>query len=164
MESTYLESIYTHIKAIKSAGSLERLIEIITQDLPAAVGAKYCSLFIKNQASGELELRAHNHQDIGEDPFIHIVNHDKSIMNLTISRNTSLLIKNIEEEMGFHNKDKYSTKSFMCLLIKDDNEIEGVLNLADKTPPGFIREDMLFSTIIAEFIGSYLKRYGITSV
>jgi putative methionine-R-sulfoxide reductase with GAF domain len=163
MESSYLEGIYTHVKAIKSAGSLERLIEIITQDLPTAIGAKYCSLFIKNQSSGELELRAHNHQDIGEDPFIHIVNHDKSIMNLTISRNTSLLIRNIEEEMGFHNKDKYSTKSFMCLLIRDENEIEGVLNLADKTPTGFTREDMLFSTIIAEFIGGYLKRYGIAS-
>ena len=164
MESTYLENIYTHIKTIKSAGSLEKLIEIITQELPAAVGAKYCSLFIKNQSSGELELRAHNHQDIGEDPFIHITNHDKSIMNLAISRNTSLLISNIEEEMGFHNKDKYSTKSFMSLLIKDENEIEGVLNLADKTPTGFTREDMLFSSIIAEFIGSFLKRYGIASV
>jgi len=164
MEGAYLESVYTHIKAIKAARTIETLIEIVTQELPAAVGAKYCSLFIKNQSSGELELRAHNHQDIGDDPFIHVDNHDKSIMNLTISRNTSLLIKNIEEEIGFHNKDKYSTKSFMCLLIKDDNEIEGVLNLADKAPGGFSREDMLFSTIIAEFIGSYLKRYGIASV
>ncbi len=164
MEGAYLENIYTHIKAIKAARTVETLIEIVTHELPAAVGAKYCSLFIKNHSSGELELRAHNHQDIGDDPFIHVDNHDKSIMNLTISRNTSLLIKNIEEEIGFHNKDKYSTKSFMCLLIKDDNEVEGVLNLADKTPGGFSREDMLFSTIIAEFIGSYLKRYGIASV
>lgn len=163
MESTYLDNIYKHIKAIKAAKSLETLIEIITQDLPSSIGAKYCSLFVKNQASGDLELRAHNHQDIGDDPFIHIANHDKSIMNLTITRDKSLLIRNIEEEIGLHNKDKYSTKSFMCLLIKDDNDIEGVLNLADKTPEGFSREDMIFASIIAEFIGSYLKRYGIAS-
>jgi len=164
MEGTYLESIYNLIKSIKEASTLEGLIEIITQELPAAVGARYCSLFIKNHSSGELELRAHNHQDIGEDPFIHVADHDKSIMNLTISRNSSLLIRNIEEEIGFHNKDKYSTKSFMCLLIKDDNEIEGVLNLADKAPEGFNREDMLFATIIAELIGSHLKRHGIASI
>jgi putative methionine-R-sulfoxide reductase with GAF domain len=164
MEGTYLENIYNLIKSIKEAQTLDALIEIITQELPAAVGARYCSLFIKNNSSGELELRAHNHQDIGEDPFIHVADHDKSIMNLTISRNTSLLIRNIEEEIGFHNKDKYTTKSFMCLLIKDDNEIEGVLNLADKAPEGFSREDMLFTTIIAELIGSHLKRHGIASV
>lgn len=164
MESSYLENIYALIKSIKTADSIESLMSIITQELPIAVGARYCSLFIKNPSSGELELKAHNHLDIGEDPFIHIKDNDKSIMNLAITRGTSLLIRDIEEEIGLHNKDKYSTKSFICLLIKDDNNIEGVLNLADKSPEGFSRQDMLFSTIIAEFAGSYLKRFGIATV
>jgi len=163
MEEINLDKIYNLIKSIKSAGSLESLLGIITQELPAAVGARYCSLFIKNPISGELELKAHNHQDIGDDPFIHVSDNDRSTMNLAISRGSSLLIKDIEQEIGYHNKDKYSTKSFMCLLIKDDNNIEGVLNLADKSPDGFTRQDMLFSTIISEIIGSYLKRFGIAN-
>ena len=39
-------------------------------------------------------------------------------MNLALARGSSLIIKDIEEEIGLQNKEKYSTKSFMCILIR----------------------------------------------
>jgi hypothetical protein len=44
-------------------------------------------------------------------------------MNLALARNNSLIIKDIEEEIGMQNKDKYKTKSFMCILIRQKEKL-----------------------------------------
>lgn len=85
-------------------------------------------------------------------------------MNLVISKNTSMMVRNIEEEIGMENKDKYSTKSFMCLLISLDEKVLGVLNLADKSPDGFSRADMLLASITTELLGGFLARHDLSAI
>lgn len=164
MESPDLEKLYDLARELKKAKTTKAVLDIVTDHLPRVIGARYCSLFIKNPVSNELELKAHNHQNIGEDPFIHVAEDQESIMNLVMSKNTSLLIRNIEEEIGVENKDKYSTKSFMCLLIACGDQVLGVLNLADKSPSGFSREDMLMASIITELLGGFLARYDLSTI
>jgi GAF domain-containing protein len=164
MERPDLEQLYDLAKELKKAKTIKAVLDIVADHLPKVLGARYCSLFIKNPMSCELELKAHNHQDIGDDPFIHIAEDQESIMNLVLSRNTSMLVRNIEEEIGIVNKDKYSTKSFMCLLISFEDRVLGVLNLADKSPSGFTREDMLMASIITELLGSFLARHDLSKI
>jgi hypothetical protein len=129
MESPDLEKLYDLAKELKKAKNAKTVLDIVSDHLPKVIGAKYCSFFIKNPSSSELELKAHNHQNIGDDPFIHVNENQESIMNLVISKNTSMMVRNIEEEIGIENKDKYSTKSFLCILISHEDKVLGVLNL-----------------------------------
>jgi len=158
MESSYLETLFEMAKQIGDADDLPAILEIVVNHLPKVLDAKYCSLFARNPSSGDLEIKAHNHPDIGEDPFISIGKERESIMNLVIARNSSLMIRDIEEEIGRQNKDKYSSKSFMCVLIRHKDEVLGILNLADKTSGGFTKDDMLIATIICELLGVFLSR------
>ena len=114
MSAPYLEKAYELAKELNAAKDIK---DTITDHLPGVLGTRYCSLFIRNPYSGELEIKAHNHPDIGQDPFIHVDSQQKSIMNLVVSSNRSLIIHDIEEEMGIKNKEKYSTKSFIYILI-----------------------------------------------
>ncbi|HOJ15302.1 MAG TPA: GAF domain-containing protein [Deltaproteobacteria bacterium] len=156
MEGPYLETLYELVRRLNPSPDITDVFETVVNRLPHVLDTKYCSLFIINPASGELELRAHNHPDIGENPFISVGKQRESIMNLALERGSSLIIKDIEEEIGLPKKDKYETKSFMCILIRRNEEVLGVLNLADKASGGFSREDMLFATIVCELLGAIL--------
>lgn len=164
MESPDLEKLYDLAKELKKAKTAKTVLDIVADHLPMVIGAKFCSLFIKNPSSNELELKAHNHQNIGDDPFIHVTEDQESIMNLVISKNTSMMVRNIEEEIGLENKDKYSTKSFLCILISHEDRVMGVLNLADKSPDGFSRTDMLLASIITELLGGFLARHDLSAI
>ncbi len=158
MDRPYLETLYEMGRHLNEAEDIPTIFDTVVNHLPKVLDAKYCSLFTKNPSSGELEIKAHNHIDIGQDPFISISVQRDSIMNLALSRGCSLIIKDIEEEIGFQNKDKYSTKSFMCILIRKKDNILGVLNLADKSAGGFTKDDMLIASIICDLLGALLAR------
>ncbi len=164
MDRPYLETLYEMARQLNTAQNLPAILDTVVNHLPKVLDAKYCSLFVRNPSSGDLELKAHNHQDIGQDPFISIGNQRESIMNLTLTRGSSLIIRDIEEEIGFPNKDKYSTKSFMCILIKQNEKALGVLNLADKTSGDFSKDDMLIASIICELLGAFLSRIDYTAL
>jgi GAF domain-containing protein len=163
MDRPYLELLLEMAAKLNASEDLPAMLNIVVDHLPKVLDTKYCSLFVKNAASGDLELRAHNHQDIGEDPFISVGKERESIMNLAVAQNRSLIIRDIEEEMGFKNKTKYETKSFMCILIRYKDNVLGVLNLADKSSGNFSRDDMLISSIICELLGAVLGRVLITA-
>jgi len=164
MNESHLDMLYALAKELNTSEGIPTMFDAVITHLPKVIGARYCSLFIRNPSSGELEIKAHNHSDIGDDPFIHVGSQQKSVMNLALSRNSSLIIKDIEEEIGIQNKDKYITKSFMCILIKHADSIQGVLNFADKPDGGFSKEDMLISSIIAELLGALLARIDLNTV
>lgn len=164
MNESHLDTLYTLAKELNTSEDIPTMLDAVIIHLPKVIGARYCSLFIRNPASGELEIKAHNHTDIGDDPFIHVGSQQESIMNLVLARSSSLIIRDIEEEIGVQNKDKYATKSFMCILIKHADDIQGVLNLADKPEGGFTKEDMLISSIISELLGALLARINMNTV
>jgi GAF domain-containing protein len=158
MERPYLETLLEMSNQLNNADDLPAIFDTVVNYLPKVLDAKYCSLFTRNPTSSELEIKAHNHPDIGDDPFISVGKQQGSIMNLAMNRNGSLIVRDIEEEIGRQNKDKYSTKSFMCILIKHKDKILGILNLADKAPGGFTKDDMLIATIICELLGAFMAR------
>lgn len=164
MNDSYLDMLYTLAKELNTAEDVPAMLNAVINHLPKVLGAKYCSLFVRNPASGDLEMKAHNHADIGQDPFIHVGSEQKSIMNLVLTRKSSLIIRDIEEEIGFQNKDKYKTKSFMCIIIEHAEKVEGVLNLADKAEGGFTKEDMLITSIISELLGALLARIDLNTL
>ncbi|HVN70483.1 MAG TPA: GAF domain-containing protein [Desulfomonilia bacterium] len=164
MERPYLESLYEMGRYLNEAEDIPAIFDTVVNNLPKVLDAKYCSLFTVNPTSGDLEIKAHNHLDIGQDPFISIGAQRESIMNLALARNSSLIIKDIEEEIGMPNKEKYTTKSFMCILIRQKEKVLGVLNLADKPSGGFTKDDMLIASIICDLLGAFLARIDYSSL
>ncbi len=160
MERPYLETLYELARQLNASPDVTAALEAVVNHLPKALDARYCSLFTMNPSSNELELRAHNHPDIGEDPFISVNTKGEGIMNLALKRGGSLIIKDIEEEIGIPKREKYETKSFMCMLIKRNSRILGLLNLADKTTGTFSKEDMLIASIACELLGAILGISG----
>ncbi|MGO9145097.1 MAG: GAF domain-containing protein [Desulfomonilia bacterium] len=158
MERPYLETLYEMARYLNEAEDLPTILDTVVNHLPKVLYAKYCSLFTRNPSSGDLEIKAHNHIDIGQDPFISVGSQRDSIMNLALARNSSLIIKDIEEEIGLQNKEKYSTKSFMCILIRQKEKVLGILNLADKAAGGFTKDDMLIASMICDLLGAFLAR------
>ena len=158
MERPYLETLYEMARYLNEAEDLPSILDTVVNHLPKVLDAKYCSLFTRNPSSGDLEIKAHNHIDIGQDPFISVGSQRDSIMNLALTRNSSLIIKDIEEEIGLQNKEKYSTKSFMCILIRQKEKVLGILNLADKAAGGFTKDDMLIASMICDLLGAFLAR------
>jgi len=164
MNDSYLDMLHTLAQELNTASDVPAMLNAVINHLPKVLGARYCSLFVRNPASGELEIKAHNHTDIGQDPFIHIPSEQESVMNLVMSRKSSLIIKDIEEEIGLRNKEKYKTKSFMCIMIRHEDDIMGVLNLADKSDGNFTKEDMLITSIISELLGALLARIDLNTL
>lgn len=164
MNESHLDMLYTLAKELNASKDVPTMLDAVITHLPLVIGARYCSLFIRNPASGDLELKAHNHSDIGDDPFIQVGSQQESIMNLVLARNSSLIISDIEEEIGVLNKDKYTSKSFMCIIIRHTDMIEGILNLADKPDGGFSKEDMLITSIISELLGALLARIDLNTI
>ncbi len=164
MESQYLEKAYALAREINTAGDIRAIIDTVTDHLPGVLDAKYCSLFLMNPASGTLEMKAHNHEYIGEDPFINIEKQQDSVMNMVMEKGESVIIKDIHDEIGMDNKDKYTSKSFMCILIKHENRVLGVINMADKHPGDFTEDDMLIASIVAELLGPLIARRELSSL
>jgi GAF domain-containing protein len=156
MDRSYLDMLFDMAREMNTAGDLPAVFKTVVDHLPTVLDTKYCSLFVRNNSSGDLEMKAHNHPDIGDDPFIFVGKERDSIMNLAITQGRSLIIRDIEEEIGVQNKTKYSTKSFMCILIRHMDNVLGVLNLADKANGGFTKEDMLIASTICELLGAFL--------
>lgn len=164
MNDSYLDMLYTLAQELNAADDVPTMLNTVINNLPKVLRARFCSLFVRNPASGELEIKAHNHPDIGQDPFIHVPSEQESVMNLAIGRKSSLIIKDIEEEIGLENKEKYKTKSFMCIVIKHEEDIKGVLNLADKASGNFTKDDMLITSIISELLGALLARIDLNTL
>jgi GAF domain-containing protein len=164
MERSYLEMLFDMATELNAAEDLPAILNTVVNHLPKVLDAKYCSLFVRNNASGDLEMKAHNHPDIGNDPFISVGKDRESIMNLAISQNRSLVIRDIEEEIGLQNKNKYATKSFMCILIRHRENVLGIVNLADKASGGFTKDDMFIASIICELLGAFLGRINYTEL
>ena len=164
MNDSYLDMLYTLAQELNAANDVPAMLNTVVSHLPKVLGARYCSLFVRNPASGELEIKAHNHTDIGQDPFIHVPSEQESVMNLVMNRKSSLIIKDIEEEIGLRNKEKYQTKSFMCIMIRHEDDIKGVLNLADKSGGNFTKDDMLITSIISELLGALLARIDLNTL
>jgi diguanylate cyclase (GGDEF)-like protein len=72
------------------------------------------------------------------------------------------LVEDIETDSRIkqRNKPNYITKSFMCLPIRMENKIRGVLNISDKmnsAVPSFTEEDLKLTTIIVRQAGTALQ-------
>lgn len=158
MNNSYLEQSYDLARKLNAAPDITAILDTVADHFPRVIKARYCSLFLRNPASRDLEIKAHNHPDIGEDPFIQVGSKEESIMNLTLNRGTSMIIQDVEDEIGHSTRDKYQSNSCMCILIKHEDNILGVFNLADKTTGSFTKDDMLMASIVGELLGALLSR------
>ncbi|MCK7512633.1 MAG: hypothetical protein MZV70_57070 [Desulfobacterales bacterium] len=109
---------------LNEAEDLPTIFDTVVNHLPKVLDAKYCSLFTRNPSSGDLEIKAHNHIDIGQDPFISVGTQRDSIMNLCTGP------QQFAHHQGHRGGDraartrtKYTTKSFMCILIRQKEKM-----------------------------------------
>ena len=58
MDRPYLETLYEMARQLNTAHNLPAILDTVVNHLPKVLDAKYCSLFVRNPSSGDLEIKA----------------------------------------------------------------------------------------------------------
>jgi diguanylate cyclase (GGDEF)-like protein len=141
---------------------LDRIVRVTVERLPALVRARRASLYLYDAAGDRLVLRAHTHGypiaervDLKEDP--------RSLMATAVRRGDLLLVTELAE---FQRREdlaldrqfarQYATASCIVAPLKGGARVRGVLNLADKEPPGPFDPDIDLPVVeqVAALVGA----------
>lgn len=125
---------------------LDKVAEIAAGKLSLLVAARYCSLFLHEEADGELVLKSHNHPtDITRRVAIRL--HRNTVMGLAFRKKEIVHIVDIDEYERVQGStfertfaDKYATKTCVSVPLAIDGTVIGILNFADKTDGSFFDE------------------------
>jgi diguanylate cyclase (GGDEF)-like protein len=144
-------------KKIYSTLNTSEILQILMSKIPSLFNSALCSFFFYNTKDNSLQIGVHNHQP-SSIPADYTINANNSIFfKDVISNRKSRLIKDVEKELGLKNKSKYKSKSFMNLVIKNGNEVIGLLNLNDKHDSReFTNEDFILALSFADNLSAAL--------
>jgi len=143
---------------------IERIAKICTEDIPEVLGVKLASLYILDSSNKILHLQKKNHpypinkivslNQQPPSPMIIAVNSKELILTHDIGTFKQPVIK--KSNRNFSQNYKTSNCAIAPLLCQ--NNVVGVLNLADKIDNDFNTEDIalleLFSNLIGASIGN----------
>ncbi len=121
-------------RGFNSTLEMSEIIQHAIGALPQMLNAGKCSIFLYEPETNEMVMAAHNHKDINfgnEDDEIRISLDEDQILTRVIKQDKSLLIKDIEKELGIENRSKYSSKSSIITLLKLGENLLGVINVND---------------------------------
>jgi len=149
---------------------IERIANVCIKDISKLVGARFASLYILNETNNMLHLQKCNHPFL-INKIVSISQNPPSPMILAVRSKELLQVKNIDT----HKKpiirrsqrpfaDNYETGNCLIAPLVCQENIVGVLNLADKTAKdGFSADDIaligLFSQLVGASIGN-IKLFG----
>lgn len=120
-------------RKINSSFDLSSTISTVARELPALVGCRLCSIFFYHEDRQELELMGHNFPtEIDSEEPIALDESSNVLMGKVIKFKHSIHIQDIEQELNIPNRPQYQTKSFLNILLCQEERIIGVLNLTDK--------------------------------
>jgi len=143
---------------------IERIAKICTEDIPEVLGVQFASLYILDSSNKILHLQKSNHpypinkivslNQQPPSPMIIAVNSKELILTHDIDTFKQPVIKKSNRNFS-HN---YQTNNCAIAPLLCQNNVVGVLNLADKIDNDFTTEDIalleLFSNLIGASIGN----------
>jgi len=121
-------------RGFNSTLELKEIINYAIQALPQMLSAGKCSIFLYEQETEEMVMVAHNHKEAfygNQDCELRISINEDQMLTRVIREGRSLLIKDIEKELGVKNRSKYASKSSMITMLKLRDQFLGVINVND---------------------------------
>lgn len=150
-------------REINSTFYLEQMIQLVIQRIPEYLGCRLCSVFFYYPEEHRLELMGHNLPEIASQS-ISIDASRNVLMNRVIKLRKSIYVKNIESELNIENNPQYKTKSFLNILLQNEDRIIGVLNITDKVDhTSFTPQEFYLVNSFAEHLAVAIenaRRYG----
>jgi K+-sensing histidine kinase KdpD len=139
-----LNALYQSAKTLISTQSLEALLKKIIQLATKVIGAKIGSVMLLNKEEQILYISA----AIGLQPEIikkTKLSIGKSIAGWVAEKKTPLIVENVEKDPRFKriNKEKYETKSLLCVPLLVKERVLGVINLSNKAGGKVFNQDDL---------------------
>lgn len=139
--------------AITSTLSRERLFQVLLEKSLLLLEAEQGSLLLWDRDTSELVVEARKSVDDTVREMMRLKK-EECIAGMVLDRGEDLLVSDIDNDprIGRENRHRYRTKSFMCILLKIDGGVTGVLNISDKARGDVFTEEDL--GIIQSFVNS----------
>ncbi|MHC4130445.1 MAG: sensor domain-containing diguanylate cyclase [Planctomycetota bacterium] len=143
---------------------IERIAKICIEDIPQVLGVRFASLYILEQSNRILHLQKSNHSYLinkivslnqqPASPMIMAVNSKELILTHDIDNFKKPVIQKANRSFS----QNYQTNNCAIAPLLCQNNVVGVLNLADKIDDDFSKDDIalieLFSNLIGASIGN----------
>lgn len=140
---------------------IERIANICIENIPELVGARFSSLYILNEANTILHLQKYNHPYL-INKIVSLNQNPPSPMVMAVRTRKLILVGDIDthkqpiirkSQRVFSNN--YKTTSCAIVPLICQNQVVGVLNLADKLDGGnFTNEDIALIELFSQFVGA----------
>lgn len=132
-------------RRINSSFDVEATLDAVVRELPAVVGCRLCSVFFYREEQRELVLMRHNLPTglVPEGP-ISLREPSNVLMAKVIELRQSVHVRDVELELSLPNRPQYQTKSFLNILLRNEDRVLGVLNLTDKVDGGTFSADEFY--------------------
>jgi len=146
-----LNALYQSAKSLSSTQSLEALLRKIIELATRVIGAKIGSVMLLDEKEEVLRISA----AIGLEPKIIAKTRlklGKSIAGWVAEKRIPLMVEDVEKDSRFKriNKEKYETRSLLCVPLQIKEKVLGVINLSNKEGGEvFTREDLRLLTTFA---------------
>lgn len=146
-----LNALYQSAKSLSSTQSLKALLKKIIQLATGVIGARIGSVMLLDERENLLRISA----AIGLEPDIvkkTELKVGKSIAGWVAEKRIPLMVENVEKDPRFKriNKEKYETKSLLCVPLRIKKKVLGVINLSNKAKGKvFTPEDLRLLTTFA---------------
>ena len=140
---------------------IERIADICIKNIPRLVGARFASLYILDETNSILHLQKHNH------PFfinkiVSLSQNPPSPMVMAVRSKQLILVEDIDthkqplirkSQRAF--ADNYKTKNSVIAPLICQEQVVGVLNLADRVEDeGFSCEDIALIELFSQLVGA----------
>ncbi len=132
-EKHKLESMLSFGEKIHGMRDFEQLSQFIVDRIAETLESKRCSLMLIDEDTQSLYMQcSHGTKDPSEEQAS--VKLNAPICGIVAQEREAIIVPNIEYDERFKraNRSKYITRSFMIAPLIFENEILGVLNVADK--------------------------------
>ncbi len=149
----HMESVRSLARRFLASLDPDDLFRVILEEARKVTSARKGSLMVPANGGRELKIRAA--AGMAERVVDRLrVRAGEGIAGRVFASGTPIVVENIEQDPRFRrrNRPRYETKSFLCLPIRRNGRVVGVLNLSDKiTGEAFGADDLdLLETILSQ--------------
>lgn len=133
LEKTKLEQVLSIEEGLNATLNLNKLIDFVVSKTVEVLEADKCSLMLLDEKSNELCIKGFSGLD--EQSIIRSrLKIGEPIAGVVAQEGTPILVTDIETDSRFQrqNRTSYRSKSFLCAPIKLDQDLMGVISVADK--------------------------------
>ncbi|WP_078128634.1 SpoIIE family protein phosphatase [Leptospira alexanderi] len=155
-----LDCLFQLSQAISNISEMDQFFNLTVNSVSEVMGAERVSLIFFNPKNGKYELKKSIGFSLKEEE--HFINEKEGVIRRVIETGKPILVQNTSS-IDCVRPERYKTKSFISVPIRQDGKIIGILNSADKkSGNSFDNADQnVLSTIsnqIAEAYNSLLSK------